>query len=384
MARFSQGLLQGLMQPAFGQNLYEVGRAAAAGPAMTRASQRMKEERERTQRDVTGGLFGLEQAAAEGRDYQENVGSLVGLGATPEQIAQAEQRGQVKRQAAVQQQQAEQNETQRQRLEVDAIAKAEEQGRDDIADGLKGASEKTLRDYLLKDISPQGEWKSLGGDSNTLFNSTTGETKTVSVGDASAVPQLKPEEVAKLAKEGLIDMNSFLDFARGGFKDYNTLQPTAQTEDKEAPVIASSLKAADNVLQTIDKALDLTGDYWRLTYDIGKFSPAGQSRPLANKINTLKANLSFDRLQKMRDESKTGGALGQVSNIELRLLGSSVAELDPASEDFKQQLQTVRRHYESFKASLLGQKPPGERYIENEGNLYYVDDDGNFVDLGEM
>ena len=46
MARFSQGLLQGLMQPAFGQNLYEVGRAAAAGPAMTRASQRMKEQRE--------------------------------------------------------------------------------------------------------------------------------------------------------------------------------------------------------------------------------------------------------------------------------------------------------------------------------------------------
>ena len=46
MARFSQGLLQGLMQPAFGQNLYEVGRAAAAGPSLTRASQRMQEERE--------------------------------------------------------------------------------------------------------------------------------------------------------------------------------------------------------------------------------------------------------------------------------------------------------------------------------------------------
>ena len=37
MARFSQGLLQGLMQPAFGQNLYQVGRAAAAGPAAPRA-----------------------------------------------------------------------------------------------------------------------------------------------------------------------------------------------------------------------------------------------------------------------------------------------------------------------------------------------------------
>ena len=95
MARFSQGLLQGLMQPAFGQNLYEVGRAAAAGPAMTRASQRMKEERERTQRGVTGGLFGLEQAVAEGRDYQDALGSLVGLGATPEQIAAAQERGRV-------------------------------------------------------------------------------------------------------------------------------------------------------------------------------------------------------------------------------------------------------------------------------------------------
>jgi len=81
------------MQPAFGQNLYEVGRAAAAGPSMTRASQRMKEERERTQRGVTGGLFGLEQAVAEGRDYQDAIGSLVALGATPEQIAAAQERG---------------------------------------------------------------------------------------------------------------------------------------------------------------------------------------------------------------------------------------------------------------------------------------------------
>ena len=93
MARFSQGLLQGLMQPAFGQNLYQVGRAAAAGPSMTRASQRMQEEREQTQRGVTGGLFGLEQAVAEGRDYQDAIGSLVGLGATTEQLEAAQERG---------------------------------------------------------------------------------------------------------------------------------------------------------------------------------------------------------------------------------------------------------------------------------------------------
>ena len=148
MARFSQGLLQGLMQPAFGQNLYEVGRAAAAGPAMTRASQRMKEEREQTQRGVTGGLFGLEQTVAEGRDYQDALGSLVGLGATPEQIAQAEQRGQVKRQATIAQEQLETKERNRQALEDRAVSIAQERGNNRMVAALKGADTKFIRDYL--------------------------------------------------------------------------------------------------------------------------------------------------------------------------------------------------------------------------------------------
>jgi hypothetical protein len=53
----------------------------------------MQEEREQTQRGVTGGLFGLEQAVAEGRDYQDAIGSLVGLGATTEQLEAAQERG---------------------------------------------------------------------------------------------------------------------------------------------------------------------------------------------------------------------------------------------------------------------------------------------------
>jgi len=109
---------------------------------------------------------------------------------------------------------------------------------------------------------------------------------------------------------------------------------------------------------------------------------------LSNKVDTLKANLSFDRLQKMRDESKTGGALGQVSNIELRLLGSALASLDPASKDFAQQLKKVEDSYERFKSALLGKKPPGDKYIEDNGILYYVDEDeeGNeeFISLGAM
>ena len=155
MARFSQGLLQGLMQPAFGQNLYQVGRAAAAGPAMTRASQRMKEERERTQRGVTGGLFGLEQAVAEGRDYQDALGSLVGLGATPEQIAQAEQRGQVKRQATLAQEQLETKERNRKALEGRAIEIAKGRNDAEMVAALEGADVTFLRNYIATKPEPE-------------------------------------------------------------------------------------------------------------------------------------------------------------------------------------------------------------------------------------
>jgi hypothetical protein len=50
----------------------------------------------------------------------------------------------------------------------------------------------------------------------------------------------------------------------------------------------------------------------------------------------------------MRDESKTGGALGQVSDNELRLLSSAVAALDigQSNETLKTNLDRVRKHYE--------------------------------------
>ena len=101
-------------------------------------------------------------------------------------------------------------------------------------------------------------------------------------------------------------------------------------------------------------------------------------------VTTLKSNLAFDRLQKMRDQSKTGGALGQVSNIELGLLESSVAALNPASSNFEEQLRTVKRSYQDFKDALLGKLPKSDKYIKDpETNvLYYVDEAGNYTSLG--
>ena len=83
---------------------------------------------------------------------------------------------------------------------------------------------------------------------------------------------------------------------------------------------------------------------------------------------------------------RQGGALGQVSNIELNLLQSSVAALDAGSRNFPEQLATVRGQYEDFKRGLLGQAPVGENYFHDveTDRLFYIDYNGSYTDIGAM
>jgi hypothetical protein len=69
-------------------------------------------------------------------------------------------------------------------------------------------------------------------------------------------------------------------------------------------------------------------------------SPASSVNSL---LSPIKANTAFNRLQKMRTESPTGGALGAVSDKELNLLVSSEASIDPTAGDkvFQSGLDTV-------------------------------------------
>lgn len=195
---------------------------------------------------------------------------------------------------------------------------------------------------------------------------------------------IEPSEAAKLIPlSGLKDIvtpDSLLEYAKTG--DVDALK--AIEKDKDTSQLAGEISGVDDVLTTIKEATGLTEDVFPVFYDLTKYAPNTDARALAGKVTTLKSNLSFDRLQKMRDASKTGGALGNVSNIELDLLGSNVAALDPASKDFATQLEKVEESYERFKATLLGKTPPGDKYTELEGRLYYEDDEGNFVDLGAI
>jgi len=55
--------------------------------------------------------------------------------------------------------------------------------------------------------------------------------------------------------------------------------------------------------------------------------PGSPAANLAGDLETLEANLSFEKLAEMRANSPTGGALGNITNTELKLLGASMRSL---------------------------------------------------------
>ena len=75
--------------------------------------------------------------------------------------------------------------------------------------------------------------------------------------------------------------------------------------------------------------------------------PGSDAYDFNARIETIKANIGFDKLQGMRDASPTGGALGQVSEMELRQLNASMGNLDigQSPEQLRKNLIAVREQY---------------------------------------
>lgn len=76
------------------------------------------------------------------------------------------------------------------------------------------------------------------------------------------------------------------------------------------------------------------------------------------QIETVVSSIGFDRLQKMRDESPTGGALGQVSERELSQLNASLGNLrqSQSRDSFLRNLAQVKKHYMSTVEAIREQQ----------------------------
>jgi hypothetical protein len=105
-------------------------------------------------------------------------------------------------------------------------------------------------------------------------------------------------------------------------------------------------RQAKLVTNTIDKALNTISPSSAGYGSLLSFLPESDARKLKNYLDTIKANIGFDKLQQMRDNSPTGGALGQVSEMENRLLQATSGALDPAqSEQLRENLEIIKELY---------------------------------------
>tara|TARA_R110002126_G_scaffold24036_1_gene84208 strand:+ start:165 stop:1493 length:1329 start_codon:yes stop_codon:yes gene_type:complete len=107
------------------------------------------------------------------------------------------------------------------------------------------------------------------------------------------------------------------------------------------------------VADTIDKALGYidagfaTGIASNLSYVPWETDAA----KLKNDLMTIKANIGFDRLQEMRDNSVTGGALGAINKSEMELLQAVNGALDPTQgSQLVENLKKIKRIYPALLA----------------------------------
>jgi hypothetical protein len=127
-----------------------------------------------------------------------------------------------------------------------------------------------------------------------------------------------------------------------------------RTSAAEATVnrLENLIDSTSNVMSTIEKA---KGKVSGTTAGLGGrlLGWTESATDLEKTLDTVKANLGFDRLQQMRNESKTGGALGQVAVKELDRLEAARASLDRAQspKQLKENLDNVYEAYTRWRDS---------------------------------
>jgi len=142
-------------------------------------------------------------------------------------------------------------------------------------------------------------------------------------------------------------------------------------QEQQAAGQTSKATSAGIVVDDIDRALQQIDANPMLTTGMGAAVtkglpglPAYQTNAL---IDTVKANAGFDRLQAMRDASPTGGALGQVSEQENKLLQAAIGNLDPGQDTA--QLQYNLKRVSNIYRDIIDGKGNGPRYNLDTGEL---------------
>ncbi len=126
---------------------------------------------------------------------------------------------------------------------------------------------------------------------------------------------------------------------------------------EELARLDATIRKTDETVQKIDDVLPLVKPSNVGVEVFRKDLPGflgGEVRTLNRAIKSLQANFGFDTLNEMRQASKTGGALGQVSERELELLINALQALDQGGDVdvLRENLVKVQTHYNNYKREI--------------------------------
>ena len=397
--RYSEGLLSGLRN--FGQSPTRQVNQTLAQPVDT--SQALAAS--------LGGLFGVDMRSPQAQQQaqlQQQVSKIKDpssyegmvqlaqaiMPIDPIQGAQLLAKAEEQRKALQQKEQQTQRETEALKANIESSTLPKEKKELLLKNYTAGITSAADTLNALQPPDPKERYAVVG---NSVFDFQERKYMSKEEAPETAKP-LTGTQVQKLYEAGEITRDSFIEYTRSGKTE--SLQFTEPTNDvdKEAEYLISE---ATNVIKNAEMAMNKAPESFieasgqALAQIIGV--PWSDGVEIEGYVDQIQANLAFDKLQRMRDASKTGGALGQVSNIELNLLKSSVTALNPKSGNFKQQLQTVIDHYGKFVDILEKGKsgstqiPTGYEIIGNEayrvveknGKKFYQNEDGEFFQFQE-
>lgn len=128
--------------------------------------------------------------------------------------------------------------------------------------------------------------------------------------------------------------------------------PQQKVYNQSVQQLADYEAGTDIVTEDIDRAIGQAG-VWTTGF-LGSKLQGLEGTPahdLQQTLQSIKANVGFDKLQNMRDNSPTGGALGQVTELELGLLQSvwGALEQSQTKDQFVYNLQRLKQIKEEFR-----------------------------------
>lgn len=134
-------------------------------------------------------------------------------------------------------------------------------------------------------------------------------------------------------------------------------------------------KYADIVTQDIDRVIDLTEKATipatGMVGSVAQNIPGTSAHNIQQLATGIRANITFDKLQGMREASPTGGALGQVTDFENRLMAATLGSLEQSQteEQFLYNLKRVRDIYSRIINEGIKPGDPIVREIQNSGAI---------------